>query len=286
MDPLERWLEGMQPRLAGLADFELPAGSLPDHSPASLARLEAELVARVEPGADFMERVAGYVGEALLTVAGGGWGWDEARALPVVLPDPELDLPAVCPAELVERARRHREGDTFGRSVRDLERAVADKRAASPGWTPRRQPTPGNGRELTRSGSDYLDGWLAEHAAGLPAWLTTYAERPDRWDFSRGSLDELEATTRRLVPGPAELSAYPGFADGAAWYLGEVLRPAMRAQWSYHPGEPDGDNMFTGRPFLDQLVPDGKVAVPFLLLQIVLANREPGLLVQIFEGLT
>ncbi|MFG2975449.1 hypothetical protein ACGFYY_21020 [Streptomyces sp. NPDC048331] len=275
----------MQPRLAGLVDFELPPGSSMDCSPASLARLEAELVARPEPGTDFVERVAGYLGEALLTVAGGGWGWDEGRALPVVLPDAELGLPAVCPAELVERARRRRDGDTFGRSFRGLERAVADKRAVSPDWRPLRQPAPGSGHERTGFGTEHLDGWLAEREAGFVAWRSIYAERPDRWDFSRASLAELEVVTRRLVPGPAELSASPDFADGAAWYLGEVLRPAMRAQWSYHPGEPDGDNMFIGRPFLDQLVPDGKVAVPFLLLQIVLTNREPGLLVQIFEGL-
>lgn len=288
MDPLEDWLEGMQPRLAGLADFEFPVGALPDYSEASLARLEAELVARAEPGTDFLERVAGYLGEALLSVAGGCWDWDDRRGLPVVVPDPELGLAEVrvCPAELVERARRHGSGAEFGRSYRDLERAVIQRQAAVPGWAPTKQPTPGLDRELTVYGSEYLDNWHAERAAGLPTWLAEYADRPERWDFSQDSLDELEAVTRRLVPGPDELAAYPEFADGAAWYLGEVLRPAMRAQWCYHAGDPDGDNMFIGRPFLDQLIPDGEVVVPFLLLQIVLDDREPGLLRQIFESLT
>ncbi|GGW39554.1 hypothetical protein [Streptomyces xantholiticus] len=286
MDPLEDWLEGMQPRLAGLVDFEWPDGSPTDCSPASLARLEAELVARIEPGADFMERVAGYLGEALLSAAGGCWAWDERRGLPVVLPDPELSLSAVCPAELVEQARQHRDGDEFGRSCRDLERAVAEKQAAAPGWTPSKQPTPGLDRELTAPRSAYLDRWLAKHAAALPAWLATYAERPELWDFSQKSLDELEAAARQLVSRPAGLAAHPEFAEGAAWYLGEVLRPAMRAQWCYHPGDPDGDNMFVGRPFLDQLVPEGTVAVPFLLLQIALADREPGVLRHAYERLT
>ena len=44
--------------------------------------------------------------------------------------------------------------------------------------------------------------------------------------------------------------------------------------------------MFVGRPFLDQLIPNGELAVPFLLHQIALDNREPGLLHQIFERLT
>ncbi|MFE1786044.1 hypothetical protein ACFW9F_26610, partial [Streptomyces sp. NPDC059506] len=105
MDPLEDWLEGMQPRLAGLVDFEWPDGSLTDRSPTSLARLEAELVARIEPGADFMERVAGYLGEALLSVAGGCWAWDERRGLPVERPDPGRRRPAGGPAAQGERGR-------------------------------------------------------------------------------------------------------------------------------------------------------------------------------------
>ncbi|MFF9347043.1 hypothetical protein [Streptomyces sp. NPDC014734] len=286
MDPLEDWLESMQPRLAGLVDFEWPDGSLTDFSPTSLARLEAELVARTGPGADFMERVAGYLGEALLSAAGGCWAWDELRGLPVVVPDPELGLSAVCPAELVERARRRRDGGEFGRSRRELERAVADKQAAVPCWTPSKQPTPGLDSELTAFDSPYLDEWLAKRAAGLPAWLAAYAERPGLWDFSQRSLDELETAARQRVSGPDELAAHPEFAEGASWYLGEVLRPAMRARWCYHPGEPDGDNMFIGRPFLDQLIPDGTVAVPFLLLQVAIADREPGVLRRVYDRLT
>ncbi|MFG2196778.1 hypothetical protein [Streptomyces sp. NPDC048639] len=287
MEPLEDWLEGMQPRLAGLVDFELPPGvlTLTDRSPVSLARLEAELLARTAPGADFQERVAGYLGEALLSAAGGSWTWDERRGLPVVSPDPELGLPAVCPAELVERARRRRDGEEFGRGLRELERAVAEKQAAAPGWTPSKQPTPGLDRELTAYAWPYLDAWLAKHAAGLPAWLAAYAERPELWDFTQRSLDELEAAARQQVRGPDGLAAHPEFAEGASWYLGEVLRPAMRAQWCYHPGEPDGDNMFVGRPFLDQLIPNGTVAVPFLLIQIALADRVPGVLRGVYDQL-
>lgn len=289
VDPLEDWLEYMQPRLAGLVDFELPAGAvtLMDRSPAALARLEAELLARTAPGADFLERVAGFLGESLLSAAGGNWTWDERRGLPVVTPDPELGLPSVCPAELVEEARLRRDGDEFGRGLRELERAVAEKQATVPGWTPVKQPTPGLDEDPTATFDwPYLDAWLAERAAGLSAWLATYAERPELWDFSQGSLDELEAAARQRVSGPDELAAHNEFAEGASWYLGEVLRPAMRAQWCYVPGEPDGDNMFVGRPFLDQLIPDGTVAVPFLLIQVALADRAPGVLRHAYDRLT
>ncbi|MFE3325920.1 hypothetical protein [Streptomyces sp. NPDC059176] len=289
MEPLEDWLEDMQPRLAGLVDFELPPGALAltDRSPTSLARLEAELLARSAPGADFLERVAGFLGEVLLSAAGGSWAWDERRGVPVVTPDPELGLPSVCPAELVEKARRRRDGDEFGRSLRELERAVAEKQAVAPGWRPVKEPTSGLDQDPTATfDSPYLDAWLAKRAAGLPAWLATYAERPGLWDFSQHSLDELEAAARRRVSGPDELAEHPDFAEGASWYLGEVLRPAMRAQWCYHPGEPDGDNMFVGRPFLDQLIPDGTVAVPFLLIQVALADRGPGVLRHVYDRLT
>ncbi|WP_406859037.1 hypothetical protein ABZO31_01800 [Streptomyces sp. HUAS MG47] len=289
MDPLEEWLEGMQPLLAGLVDLELPPGAvtLSDRSPEALARVEAELVGRAAPAADFLERVAGYVGESLLSAAGGHWTWDERRGLPVVSPDPGLGLPAVCPAELVERARRDQDGDAFGRSRRALERAVAEKQAAEPDWTPVKEPTPVLDHDPTETfDSPYLDAWLAQRAAGLPAWLATYAERPERWDFSQGSLDELEAAARRQVSDPDELAEHAEFAEGASWYLGEVLRPAMRAQWCYHPGEPDGDNMFVGRPFLDQLVQEGTVAVPFLLIQVALADRAPGVLRHAYDRLT
>lgn len=283
MGSLADWLEGMQPRVAGLVDFEMPVGSLPDYSAASLARLEAELVGRGEPGADFLDRVVGYLGEALLTVAGGQWGWDGRRDLPVVLPDPELGLPAVRPAELVERALHRRDGDEFGRTYAYLAQAVAAKQAQASGWTPTKQPTPGLDRRPNTVRSEFLDGWLAERAAGLPDWLGKYAQRQELWDFSPESLDALEAAARDLVPGPAELSGHPEFADGAVWYLGEVLRPAMRAQWCYVPGELDANNMFVGRPYLEQPVPNGSATVPFLLLQIVLHDRTPGLLRKLFE---
>ncbi|WP_031064419.1 hypothetical protein [Streptomyces sp. NRRL WC-3742] len=284
MDPLEDWLEGMQPRLVGLIDFELEEGALPDYGAASLARLEAELLARPVPAADFLERVAGFLGEALLTVAGGGWRWDERLALPVVSPDRALGLPPLCPAQIVDRARRLRGGDEFGRAYRGLEAAVAERRSAVPGWEPAKEPTPGLDRDLTVRGGEFLAQWLPERAARHPAWLATYARRPQRWDFSAGSLGELEQTSRQLVGSSGELADHPDFADGAVWYLGEVLRPAIRAQWNYYPGDP-ADGMFLGRPFLDQLLPDGEVAVPFLILQIALDDRAPGVLRRIHDRL-
>lgn len=284
MDPLEDWLEGMQPRLVGLIDFELADGALPDYGAASLARLEAELLVRPAPAADFLERVAGFLGEALLTVAGGRWRWDERLALPVVSPDPALGLPVLCPARIVDRARELRDGGEFGRAYRRLETAVAERRRAVPGWEPVKEPTPGLDREPALLGEEFLARWLPERAARHPAWLAAYARRPQRWDFSAGSLGELEEAARQLAANSRELAEHPEFAEGAVWYLGEVLRPAMRAQWNYFPGDP-AEGMFLGRPFLDQLLPDGEVAVPVLILQIALDDRAPGVLRRIHDRL-
>ncbi|MEV4759355.1 hypothetical protein AB0J86_30265 [Micromonospora sp. NPDC049559] len=285
MEPLEEWLESMQPRIAGLLDLELPQGREWDYSPDSLARLEAEVLARAVPTPDFRQRVSGYLGEALLTTAGGRWGWETSRGLPLVLPDPELDLPPICPADLVERALANRDGDEFGRAYRALELAVTRRRATDPGWRPRKEPTPGLDPEPAAEPPAELDAWLAERKAGFAAWLTEYAPRPERWDFSVASLDELEEVLLRLVPAPEELAARAEFAEGASWYLGEVFRPVLSARWRYHPGEPDPENMFVGRPFLEQPVPNGRTVVPFVLLKGVLARREPGLLRGLAERL-
>ncbi|MFJ9690610.1 hypothetical protein [Kitasatospora sp. NPDC101183] len=281
MDPLEDWLEGMHPRVTGLVDHELPEGALPDYSAASLARLEAELLARSAPTAEFRERAAAFVGEALLTVAGGHWEWD---GLPVVVPDAALGLAPLRPGQLVDQARESGDGGEFGRAYGRLEAAVAERRSAEPGWEPVKEPTPGLDRDLTLYGEDFLAHWLPERAAQHEAWLAKYAHRPERWDFSPDSLGELEETLRQLISSADELASHAEFADGAAWYLGEVIRPGMRARWNYYPGDP-ADGMFIGCPFLDQLLPEGKTAVPFLILQIALNDRAPGVLRRIRDRL-
>ncbi|WP_405102350.1 hypothetical protein [Micromonospora sp. NBC_01412] len=286
MSPLEDWLEGMQPRLTGLLDFELSEGDAWDYSAASLARLEAEMLSRFVPTPDFLERVSGYLGEALLTAGGGRWAWDPGRGLPLVLPDEALALPPVCPADLVERALAAADGGEFGRAYRALELAVVERRAAEPGWEPHKEPTPGLDEVPGAMPSAELDTWLAVRKETWAAWLAEYGERPERWDFSVASLDELEALLLRLVSAPEELAARAELSEGAAWYLGEVLRPVLSAHWCYFPGDPDGENMFIGRPFLKQPVPNGRMVVPFVLLKGVLARREPGLLRQVAERLT
>ncbi|WP_031066398.1 hypothetical protein [Streptomyces sp. NRRL WC-3742] len=290
MDPLQEWLEGMHPRVTGLVDHELAQGALPDYSAASLARLEAEVLARSArntrsaPTAEFLERVAAFLGEALLTLAGGHWEWDDQGDGPVVAPDAALGLAPLSPARIVGRAQESGDGGEFGRAYRSLEAAIAERRAAVPGWEPVKELTPGLDRDLTLYGEDFLAHWLPERAAQHHAWLATYTRRPERWDFSPDSLGELEETLRELVACSEELASHPEFTDGAVWYLGEVIRPAMRARWNYYPGDP-AENMFLGRPFLDQFLPDGRTAVPFLILQIALNDRAPGMLRRIHDRL-
>ncbi|HEY9292218.1 MAG TPA: hypothetical protein VIP98_13125, partial [Microlunatus sp.] len=69
---LQDWLDELPPRLDGLRDFVLPAAVRLDFSPESLPLLEraliedAELVRSQEP-------IAGYLGETLMRIGGGGW---------------------------------------------------------------------------------------------------------------------------------------------------------------------------------------------------------------------
>src|SRR6266542_3512631 len=93
----------MQPRLARLEAFEVPGFPL-DYSRESLDLLEAEVLDRYpfddRPGsrAGFTEAAMGYLGEALLNVAGGHWEWDEGNDMPVAHFDPELHLAPISSA--------------------------------------------------------------------------------------------------------------------------------------------------------------------------------------------
>jgi hypothetical protein len=286
VDSLESWLEGMQPRLAGLLDFELPQGQDWDYSAASLARLEAELLSRTVLTPDFLERVAGYLGEALLRACGGQWAWERGRGLPLVVPSQALALPPICPADLVVDALETGRGGVFAGAHRTLRLAVTQRQASEPGWEPHQEPTPGLGQQLGVQPSAELGAWLAARKAGWAAWLAEYGQAPERWDFSVASLDELESLSLRRVSDPRTLAAQAEFSEGAAWYLGEVLRPVLSARWCYFPGDLSEENMFVGRPFLEQPVPNGRMVVPFVLLTGVLARREPGLLRRVAEQLT
>jgi hypothetical protein len=279
--PLEDWRETMQPRLARLQAFEVPGFPL-DYSPASLDRLEAEVLARhpVDDRASFTEAAAGYLGEALLHVAGGRWEWDDANDVPVAQFDPELKQAPVSPLHLIVEAGQRRTGAEFVRARESLARAVADRQAREPSWSPTKEPTPGLDAVPRTDRSPFLDRWLPERERAFPLWIVDYAGGTGGFDFSAESLDLLQAVVlgRLATPEDVDRAENRDLVDGAVWYLGEVFRRAAGGHWRYYEGEPDPVNMYAGRPFVKRLTPTESSIVPHLALQATVQVGTPGYL--------
>ncbi|WP_329113787.1 hypothetical protein [Streptomyces sp. NBC_01465] len=262
---LQRWIDDLPFPLLLLEKVILPQDFRLDYSPGSLDALEAHLLARDDSDQDFVKReelmdaVTAYVGEVLLSVAGGAWGWntrpvDDRPGQPVVSPDPELELSPVAPLLLIAYALRVRTGTAFADEVERLRQAVTVRQEADPGWTPVKAHTPR---------VDPVPP-LAEDPA-LTAWL---AERPDsswgrsEWGFFPETLDRLEAAVRERFATVEEFDAARDdpFVQGACWYLGEVIRRNKGAVWQYIPFDPEAEpgtpgsreSLWTEVPYVDQ----------------------------------
>ncbi|MCW2640732.1 MAG: hypothetical protein JWP76_3038 [Dactylosporangium sp.] len=283
--PLWEWREAMQPRLARLQAFEVPGFPL-DYTRASLDLLEAEVLARYpfddRPGsrASFTEAAMGYLGEALLSIAGGTWEWDDDNGMPVANFDPQLHLAPVSPLHLIVEAGQRRTGGEFARVQAALEQAVADRRAVEPSWSPTKEPTPGLDKVPRPEGSPFLDRWLPERQKVFPQWLADHAQGLDGWDFSAESLDLLQAVVLDHLKTLEDFGRPENhdLVDGAVWYLGEVFGREAGTHWSYIDGEPSPDNMWIGRPFVERLTPRENSTVPYYTLRITVLNAEPGYL--------
>ncbi|MFF6802095.1 hypothetical protein [Streptomyces sp. NPDC012616] len=238
-----------------------------DFGPASLAGLEAHLLAEYrsadeKPDLDFRPTrcAAVYLGEVLLDVAGGRWGWQPRGASgssagrPVVHPDPALGLAPLSPLSLVARAVRTRTGSVFTEEAAGLAKAVAELRRHKPGWAPAVATHPG--QDARTAGADHpeLLRWLGVRAREFARWTDEAGPAADggrHWDFSPASLDLLETVLReRFDDSAGLLGAKSGaLVQGAVWYLGEVVRRARDGVvWQYRPrtrfDEPLGTAMF------------------------------------------
>jgi hypothetical protein len=285
---LETWCAELDPVLARLQAFELPADFPFDFTPASLARLEAIALDRfprgtapATPAGSFLESATAYIGEALLRAGGGDWDWDDESDLPVVRLDDILELPPISPLRLLTGAMGRRTGNELTEAYARV--AVAIDR--HPGWTPPKEPEP--------APLPWLENWLAERERAFPDWA---ADAGGGWDFSPTSLDALEALIRRRLPteGAFDDAANHDFVEGAVWYFGEVARrhkPAAR--WQYNRAEPGSSdvrlspelNPWVGRPFIEQTTPDGNATVPIFDLQFAVAEGTPGYLTERLETL-
>jgi hypothetical protein len=291
---LESWREEMSPVLARLEAFELPADFPFDFSAASLARLEQLVLDRfpagrapAEPAGGFLEAAIAYIGESLLRTGGGQWDWDAEADVPLVRPDEALKLPSISPLRLIIAAAGRRTGTELAGAHAELAAAVDEHAAAHPGWSPTKVPTPGVDEVGEPAASPWLAAWLAERERAFPAWAAGSGVAPASWDFSPASVDALEALVRRRLPATGALTdaAHHDFAQGAAWYYGEVARRnKTAARWRYSPGVPGSSdiresyerNPYVGRPYIDQPGPEGDSLVPILVIEVALMEDEPG----------
>jgi hypothetical protein len=273
-DPLEEWLDTLLERFLGLSHDEAVEGIDLDFSAGSLRGLEAVVVARFDfaddvrgpDDEDFVLSVAGYLGEALLRLAGGSWSWDDdpdsaSYDLALVEADPALGLDSVSPVELIVTAAQSRGGEQFAGLYSTWDAVVRGKVSEEPSWRPTKEPTDVD--LLEPDHARHLRTWLAGMRAGFADWAASSAPGAVL-DFSPESLSALEEMARTVASTREDLSspANREFFNEASWYVGEVFRRGLGGRWTYDgPAYPDNPS-----EYLRQVGPyDGKI-VPALTL--------------------
>ncbi|MEU8686351.1 hypothetical protein [Streptomyces sp. NPDC048611] len=295
---LQTWLDDLPYQLLLLEKALLPEGFPFDYRPESLDALEARLLEQdgsVQEGGDRAEFVASataYLGEVLLGVAGGAWGWHtrpvgDLPGQPVVCPDPDLHLSPVAPMLLISYALRVRTGTAFAGELERLRQAVTARQRAIPGWAPVKEHTPHVDPGEPLPEHPVLTAWLAERSEALADWAKEAFDGAWRSNFHPRTLNWLEAVIRQRFATVAEFDAARDepFVQGACWYLGEVIRRNKGAVWQYVPYDPDAEpwalgsreNVWTEVPFVDQ--PDKRVggaAIPLGCLRELLPEAQAG----------
>jgi hypothetical protein len=283
---LAEWVDGISINLLGLEALEEPGQFELDFSSGSLPELEGRLVERFGAPEDLddpdrrhlAEGAAGYVGEMLLRLAGGGWAW--RRDEPAVRADKALGLGEVYPLRLVAQAVDERDERVFAGVYAAWEQAVARHRAADPAWRPKKKPTPGvDPFQMTEADAARVAGWVAERKAAFDRWRAAYGTGTD-WDFGRGSLDVLERLLADRAPTVEALYApeHRDFVEGAVWYLGETVRRIKGGTWVYRTQDPDVPNIYAGDPYVQQAGRDGEAVIPIVVIRGFVRAGQPGTL--------
>ncbi|MFM9370553.1 hypothetical protein [Streptomyces sp. Da 82-17] len=248
------------------------AAAPPGPSPASPAAPDSPSSSTLSPlsaedRAEWVAASAAYVGEVLLGVAGGSWGWNTrpvggAPGQPVVCPDAELGLSPIAPKLLVEHALRTGSGQAFAGEVARLREAVAALEEQVPGWSPVKAHTPQVDPAPPLAEDPFLARWTAERSEALAEWAKDAFDEAWRWNFHPETLDWLETVVRRRFATVEEFDAARDepFVQGACWYLGEVIRRTTGAMWQYVPldesAEPgtlgSREHRWTGLPYVAQ----------------------------------
>lgn len=304
-EPLEWWLDWSAGLIELTDDAYLQGAVELDYSEASLRALEAVVRDRYNSSVQvlgddpFAAGVVAYLGETLMRLAGGAWGWT-AEALPdtelidpslqsvpthrwhisggdepdvvgqpIVQPDPALGLAALAPISLLLGTIDRPEPGLWTATYGQLRQAVDDYAASNPGWAPVKEHTLADG-PATPPTSSVLDEWLARRHAGFPDWTARYG---NDWDFSVESLDRLAGLAVQITPDVADFDpAKNEFVDGAIYYLGEVFRRAVPATWVYREFRDEEDPEIADF----QIQGPGDFTSPYYLLRrmIRLGNSE------------
>lgn len=244
------WIESLHERMDLFVAQFTADGWEHDYSVGSLKFLEEESLPLYTPDDGthatglYMEALAGYLGEALLDEGGGRWIWDEeagAVGLPAVQPAPALGLEPIVPILLVGQAVYERTENIFATVALRLRKAVAERKAAEPGWKPRRVPTPWvRHHELDECGALWKH-WPNER---LHDYLTWWADQAgggrERWDFTPASLEAMEDLLRDRLGTVEEYDKVAGnsFWTVAAWYAGEYVVRRKKAGWQFRRSNP------------------------------------------------
>ena len=234
---LDRWTHSIAALIDSLGHL-LPVEHTMDFSVESLTSLE-ELIHTAEDDTAFADAVAAYLGEALLRVGGGYWKWNDdpssgSLGMPIVTPfEPAND---VSPHQLVQLARRWRDGNTFTRVYNAWERAAHELHIRRPFQHPAKIPTPG----LDPTPPSAIQTWCDTREHEFPHWAAQHG-RDRTWDFSMTSLDDLATIIFATTPTPQLLTdpRHEAFATGAVWYFGETIRRAAPAHWEHEVRQPD-----------------------------------------------
>lgn len=286
---LREWVEDVPALIAGLP-LRLPAGMPLDGSRESLVELNAFVLARFPDKAsvwsddeltlDLIIRLSAYLGETWLSVGGGCWHYDTAPGSAfvqqlVVYPAVQDGLPK-CPRTSISASASRRVGDMFTRVYDSISQEVAARQAQDPSWRPWRVPTPGYTLVPTQ-GTPAHEQWVGEMDHSIATYIASLPPTVD-WDLSPASASALEHVLLERHPDLSSWRAAPqAEQDGAARYLGEVLRRAVDGAWEVGPGPVRGDNCFAGRPLV--AIGDGHdsyAVSPHLLLESLVGTRASG----------
>jgi hypothetical protein len=284
---LTGWIDDVPALVMRLEIWHTPEHFHTDLRLDSLRVLEEAVVFTYEPegtddSRDFLQGAMAYLGETLMNIGGGRWGWS-AEGHPVVLPDAELGLAVLDPLHLIIAAQERGDFGVFEEAAGRLLTATAARRERDPEWKPVKVATPGLDPWESGELHPWPARWLAARTAGFDAWAADTDSGMDTWDFSPDSLIPLGRLliqrygTRRKL----EVCAAEPFVEGALWYVGEVAVRHRAGAWEYRePGEGTSpDDPYAGKPFVNQpTLREGGADAPIDALMVTLDEGDEAVL--------